>query len=78
MDKTQFAYYLDKTRGIEIQHWLAKHAIRRSVPTRFAILDDENDMGTLVSHLIQTNGERGLTMADAERAIQMLDEQYRC
>ena len=72
MDKTQFAYYIDKTRGIEIQHWLAKHAIRRSVPTRFVILDDEDDMGIALPHLIQTNGDRGLTMADAERAIQML------
>ncbi len=61
------------TRGEEIQAWLAQHQDDRYTPEAFVILDDESDMGTLYQRLVQTEGHIGLTMADADRAIAVLE-----
>jgi len=57
-------------RGDEIDCWL-----RSAHPwpvESFVILDDEDDMGALKSHLVQTNFTGGLTMQHADRAIEIL------
>lgn len=56
-------------RGAEIRQWLDAHADVES----FVILDDGDDMGNLQHQLVQTNYERGLTEADADRAIAILN-----
>lgn len=57
------------TRGEEIATWLQLHG----KVTTFVILDDDNDMGALSSHLVQTSHETGLTDADVDRAITLLN-----
>lgn len=57
-------------RGTEIQQWLK--TVRVPV-TSFVILDDDSDMGQLRHRLVQTVNAVGLTMADAERAIAILN-----
>lgn len=44
-------------RGNEIQSWLDEHP----EVSLFAILDDDNDMGNITDHLIQTDFNIGLT-----------------
>ena len=56
-------------RGLEIADWLDKHAPQAN----FVILDDTDDMAHLKHRLIQTDFDRGLTQADARRAIRLLD-----
>jgi hypothetical protein len=56
-------------RGDEIANWLSKHPEVES----FVILDDGDDMGHLKHRLVQTNFEIGLTEADADRAIAILN-----
>lgn len=56
-------------RGHEIELWLQKNTDGRAV---FVILDDDDDMGPLMDKLVQTSMERGLTMAEAARAINIL------
>lgn len=60
---------IPKCRGDEIQAWLMFNPQVK----RFVILDDTDDMGHLMSHLIQTNGYTGLTDQDAERVIARLN-----
>lgn len=55
-------------RGHEIGAYLVAHA----ECSRFVILDDDSDMGTLSKYLVQTEFELGLTEHDAKRAITVL------
>jgi hypothetical protein len=55
-------------RGAEIQEWLNAHKVKS-----FVILDDGDDMGHLRHRLVQTDYQVGLTAADADRAIAMLN-----
>lgn len=57
-------------RGEEIEAWLEAHPRVES----FVILDDDADMGRLRNRLVQTNERTGLTEADADRAITLLQE----
>jgi hypothetical protein len=59
-------------RGNEIQAFI--DAYRRPVGS-FIIIDDDSDMLHLMPRLIRTNYEAGLTQADADRAIAMLQDQ---
>lgn len=56
-------------RGEEIQLWLDTHSEVKS----FVILDDDADMAHLSHRLVQTEFEPGLTEADADRAIAILN-----
>lgn len=62
--------YAYKRRGSEIQLWL--ETVRTPV-TSFVILDDDSDMAHLRHRLVRTTMRDGLTMADAERAIAILN-----
>lgn len=55
-------------RGDEIAAWLAGHAV-----SAFVIIDDHVEVGSLRSHLVQTESARGLQAADAPRAIAILE-----
>lgn len=58
-------------RGSEIEAWL----ITTGKPvTGYAILDDEDDMGALRSHLVQTDPLNGLTIQDVREAKRVLGE----
>ena len=59
----------DTDRGEDIRLYLEQHP---SVE-QFAILDDDNDVGEYVDHLIQTDPDRGLTGAEAFRCIRLLN-----
>jgi hypothetical protein len=59
----------DHERGDEISNWLSLYPEVES----FVILDDGDDMGHLKHRLVQTNFEIGLTEADADRAIAILN-----
>ena len=56
-------------RGHEIELWLKRHTDGKAV---FVILDDDNDMGPLMDRLVQTSMTTGLTVAEANKAIEML------
>ncbi len=58
-----------KTRGSEIQGWLDNNPR----VDRFVILDDASDMEHLMPHLLQTDGEFGLTDEIADEAIKRLN-----
>ena len=62
-------------RGDEIQAWIDNYftAHGPSIDS-FVILDDDSDMGHLMDHLIYINGDTGLTMDDADKAIKMLNK----
>lgn len=68
--KKQDGIYVAQERGEEIAAWLNDY--ERYPIESFVILDDDADMGALKDRLVQTSFERGLTMADAERAIELL------
>lgn len=57
------------TRGAEIGAWLAVSGRGR----RFVILDDEEDMGKLAPWLVRTDHRDGLTLAEVEQAIALLN-----
>lgn len=58
-------------KGEEIRGWLKEHA---SKPYRYVIFDDEADIRPEQRpHFIQTDPRIGITRADAERAIQILN-----
>ena len=63
--------YIGRERGAEIKEWLDAHP----EVTRYAIVDDSDDMGPLVERLVQTKWETGLTRADAMVLINMLGEE---
>lgn len=65
-------------RGWEISEWLRVYQVMYDMldvepVDGFAILDDDCDMAHLVEYHIHTSGMRGLTMDDAERAIEVLN-----
>jgi uncharacterized protein YaaR (DUF327 family) len=60
---------LYKKRGIEIQTWLDENP----GVEKFVILDDDSDMEHLMPHLLQTDGEFGLTNEIADEAIKRLN-----
>jgi hypothetical protein len=60
--------WVEVPRGREIQAWLDEHP----EVEKFVILDDDKDMEHLMSHLIHTPFEVGLTEADADKAIAIL------
>lgn len=60
-----------QSRGAEIYKWLLEN--ERYEIESFVILDDDSDMGPLMDRLVKTEGHIGLTMAHAERAIEMLN-----
>ena len=59
-----------KSRGDEIAAWWAAHAAPQAM---MAVLDDESDLGAFTDRLVRTDPEVGLTDADVERAIALLD-----
>ena len=63
----RFSY---QPRGQEIGMWLRKNQV-----DTFVILDDENDMGNYMSHLVQTNEATGITDKDVEKAIEILNRE---
>jgi hypothetical protein len=60
----------DVHRGAEIRRWI--ETVRTPV-TSFVILDDDSDMGNLTHRLVKTDHIVGLTEADADRAIAILN-----
>lgn len=60
--------YVARERGGEINEWLEGHP----EVTRFAIVDDSDDMGPLANHLIRTTWDWGLTMVEAKALIEAL------
>lgn len=63
--------YVGATRGTEIARWLQTY--RRHTVESFVIIDDDSDMGELKHRFVQTNFVAGLTEADADRVIAMLN-----
>lgn len=64
--------YVSAQRGKEIQRWL--DTTRRKVES-FVILDDDNDMTGLEKYHVRTDSDCGLTIADVERAFEILTGQ---
>lgn len=64
-------YLPGERRGTEIAEWLDDH----EEATNFVILDDDSDMENLMDHLIQIDSSIGLTDADADKAIEMLNKE---
>lgn len=62
--------YVGKSRGHDISAYLEQH----TDIDRYAILDDDSDMGDHMDHLVQTNYFEGLTADDADRCIKMLND----
>ena len=58
-------------RGDEIAAWLAKCEYNTNIQS-FVILDDDSDMGELLNRTVLTDFKEGLTEADADRALEML------
>ena len=61
--------YVGGCRGDDITAWFNRHP---DEVYRYVILDDDDDMGIHLSHLIQTDFDEGLTDGDATRAIEIL------
>jgi hypothetical protein len=59
-------------RGAEIEMWMKENA-RRFHVTSFVILDDDSDMAPHHTRLVRTNFDVGLTNADVERALSILE-----
>lgn len=60
----------NQNRGAEIAKWLESYP--RDVES-FVILDDDSDMGSLLSNLVQSEFRIGLTPVLAEQAIRILE-----
>ncbi len=56
-------------RGDLIQAWLSEH----EKIDRFVILDDDDDMAHLKSHLVRIDPDLGLTKEDVETSLRLLD-----
>lgn len=55
-------------RGEEIKSWLKGQFIKSNFPVhQFVILDDDDDMGSLKNHLIQTDYKVGITLSDVDK-----------
>lgn len=61
----------NQSRGEEIKAWIEKY--RSSNISNFIILDDDNDMGELMPHLIKVNGAWGLSEENVTDAIHRLN-----
>lgn len=57
-------------RGFQVENWLKKHP----KVSQFAIVDDQADFLPLHSHLVQTNPHSGLTQANVEKLMKILDQ----
>jgi hypothetical protein len=57
------------SRGMQIRAWMERHTVRS-----FIFIDDSLDTDGLEHRLVRTNWKTGLTEADAEKAIQLLNE----
>jgi len=66
IDKTPFC--LSEHRGHEITLWLNKHSDVES----FVILDDDSDIDPHGHRHVQTDSEKGMNEADADKAILIL------
>jgi hypothetical protein len=63
-------------RGLEIAKWLEDNAEYREVES-FVIIDDDGDMEPNMDRLVLCAGHVGLTMADAEKAVAILNKPVR-
>lgn len=61
--------YIGGIRGDDIQAWLDEHP----EVERFVILDDNDDMGDLIPHLVQTTWKNGLQPIHKDAAIHLLN-----
>lgn len=59
-------------RGQEIRLWLEKHG----EVTHFVILDDDSDMVPFMDRFVHTDRQVGLTRANAEQAIKILNTDW--
>ena len=62
--------HIAEMRGAEIQSWLDQS---KDHPESFVILDDDDEMLHLKKYHVKTEFETGLTLADAHRAIAVLN-----
>jgi hypothetical protein len=63
-----------RPRGDEIIDWIAT-AREELVSLPLVIFDDRNDMGAARPFLVQTDPQKGLTRADVDRALRLIDAQ---
>jgi hypothetical protein len=69
-----FAENSPNRRGKEILHWLTYDDANSDMQVQsFVILDDEANMGRLRARLVQSDPMIGLTMAEADQAVQILE-----
>ena len=66
-DKTP---YVGMERGDDITAWFN----RNPGDWKYVILDDEDDMGVHIPHLVQASFDAGLTMKEVDRCIQLLND----
>lgn len=57
-------------RGYQIECWLARH----SEIKQFAIVDDHSDFVPLKNKLVKTTGYKGLTQANVEKLLEILEK----
>ncbi len=67
-DKTP---YVGGERGDDITAWFK----RNPGDWQYAILDDDDDMGVHIDHLVRTDFDLGLTEKEADRCIELLQEE---
>lgn len=74
----QFGMYISdstpdtgKKRGDDISAWF--NMIPGAKKCNYVILDDDSDMTVHIEHLVQTSFDVGLTRADVDRAIEILN-----
>lgn len=65
-------HYNETIRGLEIADYIA-HQHAKTI-WNFVILDDDSDMGSLLKYHVKTNAIYGLTDADADKAIEILNK----
>lgn len=63
----------DWERGQEIGWWLDQRVKLRGDVESFVIIDDDRDMGDLLPRLVHTKFEPGLTRADVDAALELLN-----
>ena len=67
-DKTP---YVGGERGNDISAWFNRHPGN----WQYAILDDDDDMGDHIDHLVRTDFDLGLTEREANRCIELLQRE---
>lgn len=60
---------LGSIRGLEIQDWLN----RNPQVTKFAIIDDDSDMGDLMDHLFKTSWQSGIQMSHVKELTEFFN-----